>query len=63
MARLSKPDEQEAFNNLYKRLWEEGYHMGIGYIHIPYGVGPRIATWEPYPVAEYFSALHTITLK
>ena len=63
MARLSKADEQEAFNNLYKRLWEEGYHMGVGYIHIPYGVGPRIATWEPYPVAEYFSALHTITLK
>lgn len=63
MSRLSKPDEQEVFNNLYQRLWEENYHMGIGYIHIPYGVGPRIATWEPYPVAEYFSALHTITLK
>jgi ABC-type transport system substrate-binding protein len=63
MARLSKSDEQEIFNNLYMRLKDEGYHMGIGFIHIPYGVGPRIVTWEPYPVAEYFSALHTIRLK
>ena len=63
MAALGQPGEQEVFNDLYLRLRDEGYHMGIGFIHIPYGVGPRITAWEPYPVAEYASAFHTIILK
>ena len=63
MGVLGQQGEQKAFNDLYMRLRDEGYHMGIGFIHIPYAVGPRVASWEPYPVAEYFSALHTIILK
>jgi hypothetical protein len=37
--------------------------MGIGYLNIPWAVGPRIVTWEPFPLAFYPSGLHTITLK
>jgi hypothetical protein len=36
--------------------------MSFGYINIPFGVGSRIETWEPYPLAFYPTALHTITL-
>jgi peptide/nickel transport system substrate-binding protein len=53
----------EAAKTLYPRLWEESYELGIGYLNIPWGVGPRIATWDPYPLAQFPSALHTITLK
>jgi hypothetical protein len=58
------PDKQEeAARKLFVRLRDESYELGIGYINVPWGVGPRVLTWKPYPVAVYPSALHTITLK
>jgi ABC-type transport system substrate-binding protein len=52
-----------AYNNLYKRLRDEHYVMGIGYINIPWAVGPRVLAWQPWPLAFYPSNLHGITLK
>ena len=52
-----------ALNSAYQRLREEAYEIPLGYFNIPWGIGPRIQTWEPYPLAFYPSALHTITLK
>ena len=63
MATLGQEGETEAFNSLYRRLSEESYYIGVGYINIPWGVGSRIATWEPYPLSMWATAFHTITLK
>ncbi len=63
IAALGQADEQKILNSTYLRLREEAHIISLGYINIPWGVGPRIQTWEPYPVADYASALHTITLK
>ena len=61
---ISDPAKRpEAVNQLYRQLKEESYQIQTGYINIPWGVGPRILTWEPYPLAFYPTALHTITLK
>jgi peptide/nickel transport system substrate-binding protein len=57
----SKRDE--AFNILNKRAREESYELGIGYINIPWAVGPRVAEWQPWPLAFYPSNLHGIVLK
>jgi peptide/nickel transport system substrate-binding protein len=58
------PDERaQALKDLYARLRDESYHLGIGYINVPWGVGSRVETWEPYPLALWPSELHTITLK
>jgi peptide/nickel transport system substrate-binding protein len=58
------PDKRaEATKKLLLRLRDESHMLGIGYANIPWGVGPRVVTWEPYPLAGYPSALHTITLK
>jgi peptide/nickel transport system substrate-binding protein len=58
------PEEREvALNKAFLRLREEGYDINVGYLNIPFAVGPSIQTWEPYPLAFYPSALHTITLK
>jgi peptide/nickel transport system substrate-binding protein len=54
---------EDVYNSTYQRLREEAYQISVGYINAPFGVGPRIQTWEPYRVAEYASALHTIILK
>ena len=53
----------QALNNVYKRLHDEHLEMAIGYVNIPWGTGPRIADWRPWPLAFYPSGLHTITLK
>jgi peptide/nickel transport system substrate-binding protein len=57
---LKKP---EAFNKLYKVLREEEYYIGVGYVNIPWGVGPRVVQWTPNPLASYPSGLHTLVLK
>jgi len=49
-------------NNLYRRLRDEHYEMGVGYVNIPWAVSSRVLTWEPYSLAFYPSAFHTITL-
>ena len=53
---------QEAFNNAYKLLREEHYEFSTGYVNLPWGVGPRIASWEPWPVVPYQTALWTMKL-
>jgi peptide/nickel transport system substrate-binding protein len=45
------------------RLREETYQLGIGYVNIPWAVGSRVLTWQPYPLAPFPSALHTVVLK
>ncbi len=56
-------EQAKVYNSTYRRLREEAYDISLGYVNIPWGVGPRIRTWQPHPVASYPSALHTITLK
>jgi peptide/nickel transport system substrate-binding protein len=63
LAVIDPVKKQEAFNKLYKALRDEQYQMGIGYINIPWGVGPRVVQWTPFPLAFYPSGLHTIVLK
>jgi peptide/nickel transport system substrate-binding protein len=54
---------EDASRELFLRLREESHQLGIGYVNIPWGVGPRVVTWEPHPLALFPSALETITLK
>jgi len=56
-------DRNAAFNNLYLRLRDESFHLGIGYLNIPWAVGPRVVAWQPWPMSFYPSNLHGITLK
>ncbi len=61
---VTDPSERVGtLNSLYKRLREEQYHLGIGYVNIPWAVGPRVANWQPWPLSNYPSNLHGITLK
>jgi hypothetical protein len=60
---LDADKRAEAAKKLYQRLREESYELSVGYTNIPWGVGPRVLTWEPYPLAPFITAIHTITLK
>ena len=63
MAVFDPVEREKVLNSTYQRVRDEAYIIPIGYINIPWGVGPHIQTWQPYPLAFYPSALHTITLK
>ena len=60
---LDAEERTEALTKLLLRLKDESYWLTVGYVNLPWGVGPRIVAWEPYPVTDYASALHTIRLK
>jgi hypothetical protein len=42
---------------------EHEQNYGHRWANVTVYYGPRIQTWQPYPLAFYPSALHTITLK
>jgi ABC-type transport system substrate-binding protein len=46
----------------YARARDESNELFMGYVNIPWGVGPRVLTWEPSPMAFYVNETHTITL-
>ena len=63
LAVLDPVESEKVLNSTYRRMRDEAYFITPGYLNIPWGVGPRIRTWQPYPLALYSSAFHTITLK
>ena len=63
MAVFQPVEREKALKSAYLRIRDEHYHVQIGYINLPWGVGPKVLTWEPYPLSFYPSAIHTITLK
>jgi peptide/nickel transport system substrate-binding protein len=64
VVQILDPDERgEALEGLYARLRDESRWLGVGYINIAWGVGPRVEAWEPYPLSPQISALHTVVLK
>jgi peptide/nickel transport system substrate-binding protein len=60
---IDPAQKQATLVKTYQRLRDEGYRFSIGYVNIPWGVGPRVVEWSPQPMAFYPSALHTIRLK
>jgi len=60
---IDPAERKVAFNKVAKRLREESYQMGLGYFNLPYAVGPRVAAWEPWPMAYHPTNLQGITLK
>jgi len=46
----------------YTRARDESNELFMGYVNIPWGVGSRVLTWEPSPMAFYVNETHSITL-
>ena len=61
---IADPVEQEAaLVKLYQRLRDEQNELGIGYLNIPWAVGPRVLSWEPRPLSLFPNNLHALILK
>jgi len=62
MAVVDPALRQAAFEKAYKFLFDEHYEFGSGYVNLPWGVGPRIKNWNPWPVVPYQTAMWTVEL-
>jgi peptide/nickel transport system substrate-binding protein len=62
-AEIDPAKRQDAYNDMYKLLWDAHYEPSMGHVHLPWGVSGRVATWDPWPVTPYLSSFWTITLK
>ena len=60
---LDPVEQEKDWNSVYLQLRDEAWDISLGYINIPWGVGPRILTWQPDPISSWASGLYTITLK
>ena len=60
---VDQAEREAALTKLWPRLKDESYQLGMGYVNIPWAVGPRVLTWDPYPISGWITALHTINLK
>ena len=56
-------ERPKALNRLYLRMQDEQLEISIGYVNIPWGVGSRVESWQPYPLAFWLSSYHSIILK
>jgi peptide/nickel transport system substrate-binding protein len=63
LAVFDPAEREKIYSSTARRMRDEAFDIGLGNLNIPWGVGPRIQTWEPNPMAPHPSALHTITLK
>jgi peptide/nickel transport system substrate-binding protein len=59
-----QPDRrQQAMNDMFERLYDEHYAIALGTLNIPWAVGPRVSSWQPWPLADFVYPVHTITLE
>ena len=64
LAVVGTQEERAAvYNKAHKMVFERHYDFSPGYINLPYGVGQRIESWEPWSLAPYASALWTVRFK
>lgn len=52
-----------AYEEMYKVLREQSYAFGPGYVDLPWGLGPRIASWEAWPMNSNPTAWWTIVIE
>ncbi|MSQ06738.1 MAG: ABC transporter substrate-binding protein [Dehalococcoidia bacterium] len=63
LAVMTPTDRQAAYNKMYRTLYDAHYEVGLGYVNLPWGLGPRVADWKPWPLSAYATAMWTVTLK
>ena len=62
LAVIDLADREQALVDLYKLLREEHYALSVGYVNSPWGLGPRIEAWVPWPTTPTPSGQYTMTL-
>ena len=60
---LNEATRQQSYNEMYAYLYDQAY-WGDGFnTNVPWGMGPDVATYEPWSLVPYVTAIWTVTLK
>jgi peptide/nickel transport system substrate-binding protein len=62
LAAFDPATREVVLRDIYRRLRDEAHFISFGYLNIPWGAGSRIQSWNPNPLSNFPSALHTIKL-
>jgi peptide/nickel transport system substrate-binding protein len=61
---IADPEKQVVtLEKLYQQLRDEQYNLAIGYLNIPWAVGPRVVSWESKPLSLFPNNLHNLILE
>ncbi|MDA0264943.1 MAG: ABC transporter substrate-binding protein [Chloroflexi bacterium] len=55
-------ERHDAYHEIYVAAREENYEWSLFTANTPWGVGKGVASWEPWPLLPYASALWTVEL-
>jgi ABC-type transport system substrate-binding protein len=58
----TQEERHEVYHDALKKIHDLHYDFSPGYLNQPYGIGARIASWDPWPLSPYPSALWTINI-
>ena len=53
----------KALQKVLPDVRDEALTLILGYVNTPWGVGPRVEAWSPWPLTDYASAIWTVKLK
>lgn len=58
-------DDKRAENatKLFPELHDRAYQPGIGYLNIPWAVGPHVVSWQLAKLSSSVESLHTVVLR
>ena len=60
---LDESTRQQSYNEMYAYLYDQAY-WGDGFnTNVPWGMGADVATYEPWSLVPYVTAIWTVTLK
>ena len=60
---INEATRHQSFNEAYEYLRDQAYYWGPFSSNVPWGVGPRLKSYEPWTLVPYFTAVWTIELK
>ncbi len=60
---INDATRHQSFNEAYEYLRDQAYYWGPFSSNVPWGVGPRLKSYEPWTLVPYFTAVWTIELK
>jgi hypothetical protein len=53
----------QSFNEAYQYLQDQHHYWSVFYTNLPWGLGPRVKSYEPWTLVPYVTAIWTVELE
>jgi peptide/nickel transport system substrate-binding protein len=55
-------ERAKAYAQVLPDIRDEALTLNLGYVNTPWGIGPKVEAWEPWPLSDYVSAIWTVKI-